>query len=266
MASMLQMQYLKGIIGKNMDHNDLSVCYSNIRENHVFQFLSAYGYVFCNYSIFDIHDQPSILESSVLPERTRFITAQTLFNRVEKNILFNMTDKFGNNVKMKHLLLTYNSNVKALDSLKAVVRRKSALPKFVYTHLIMPHYPYYFTKSGSMRPVSEIEDGKEIDTAKYLEYVQYTNSVLLNIVDSIKVNSIRPPIIILVSDHGFREYPFEVDAHYNFINQLCIYLPDHNYQPFYNGISNVNLFRVLFNTEFKQKFPLLPDSTHFINP
>jgi phosphoglycerol transferase MdoB-like AlkP superfamily enzyme len=130
----------------------------------------------------------------------------------------------------------------------------------------MPHYPYYFTKEGHKRPTSEIEDGKEININEYLEYVEYTNKILLNIVDAIKRNATHPPIIIIVSDHGFREYPNKVDPKYNFINQLCIYLPDGGYRNFYNGISNVNLFRVLFNTSFRQKFPLLTDSTIYIRP
>lgn len=264
-ASMLQMEYLSNIEGSNTDHNDLSLCYNNIRENHVFRFLALHGYRFYNYSIFDIHDQPSILGSSVLPERTKFITAQTLFNRFEKDILFNIAGRLGIQFKTKRLLLAYHSNIKAIDSIKAVVHKKSSVPKFVYTHLIMPHFPYYFTKSGAMRPISEIEFGKEVDTAKYLEYVQYTNNVLLNIINEIMAKSAHPPIVILVSDHGFREDSFG-NQKYQFMNQLCVYLPDHHYQPFYNGISNVNLFRVLFNTEFNQKFQLLADSTHYINP
>ena len=92
-SSMLQMEYLKNIVGKNMDHNDFSVCYGLIRENNVFRFLSANGYRLHNYSIFDIHDQPSVFETSVLPEKTRFITGQTLFNRVEKNMLSNMANR-----------------------------------------------------------------------------------------------------------------------------------------------------------------------------
>jgi hypothetical protein len=266
MASMLQMEYLRNIKGQNMDHSDFSICYDNIRENHAFQFLSSYGYRLHNFSIFDIHDQPSVIESSILPERTRFITAQTLFSRVGKNILFNMANRFGSKVKMKRLFLTYHSNVNALDSLRATIQRKSNSPRFVYTHLIMPHYPYYFTENGKMRPVSEIEDGKETNIQEYLEYVEYTNNLLLNIVDSIKENSAHPPIIIIVSDHGFREYPHKVDTRYKFINQLSIYLPNGRYENFYDGISNVNLFRVLFNTQFKQKFPLLTDSTRYIRP
>ena len=167
---------------------------------------------------------------------------------------------------MKHLLLSYNSNRKAIDSVKAVVHKKDSTPLFVYTHLMMPHFPYYFTGTGKLRPVEEFQDGTELDIPKYLEYVAYTNNTLLKIIDQILQHSAKPPIIILTSDHGFRQYPQQVDARYYFMNQLSIYLPDRNYQPFYEGMSSVNLFRVLFNSEFGQRFPLLADSTHFINP
>ena len=130
----------------------------------------------------------------------------------------------------------------------------------------MPHFPYYFTKTGQLRPVQEYEDGNEADIPKYLEYVDYTNQVLLSIIDQVLQHSAKPPVIILVSDHGFREYSYAADPRYYFMNQLCIYLPNKNYQPFYNGLSNVNLFRIFFNTEFRKKLPLLVDSTHYIKP
>lgn len=265
-SSMLQMDYLKGIVGRSVDHNDLSVCYKAIRENNVFRFLSGNGYALYNFSIFDIHDQPSITASSVLPGKLRFITAQTFFNRIEKNIVLNMANGLGAAVKKKSLYMYYQSNVRALDSLKAAVHKKTATPKFVYTHLIMPHFPYYFTRSGISRPVEEIQSGTERDIPKYLEYVEYTNKVVLQLIDSIRANSAKPPVIIFLSDHGFRQYPSEVNRNYFFSNQLNVYLPGHNYEQLYNGISSVNLFRVLFNSEFNQRLPLLADSSHYISP
>ena len=41
-------------------------------------------------------------------------------------------------------------------------------------------------------------------------------------------------------------------------------MPDGNNSGFYDGMSNVNQFRVLLNSQFKQKLPLLKDSTNFL--
>lgn len=53
---------------------------------------------------------------------------------------------------------------------------------------------------------------------------------------------------------------------HNFMNHLSVYLPGKNHTGFYDSISNMNLFRVFLNKQFKQRFPLLKDSTNYINP
>ncbi|MGZ5133983.1 MAG: hypothetical protein ACXWCG_02480, partial [Flavitalea sp.] len=40
----------------------------------------------------------------------------------------------------------------------------------------------------------------------------------------------------------------------------AVFLPTHNYDNWYNGMSNVNQFRILFNSVFRQSIPLLKDS------
>ncbi|MFL5741255.1 MAG: sulfatase-like hydrolase/transferase [Flavisolibacter sp.] len=264
-SSMLQMNYLLHIEGSNTSHKDLSACYDQIRENRVDQFLRRYGYELHNYSIFDMHDQPSLVKESVLPERTRFITAQTLLSRLNNNILFNMAGRLGAKEIRKRLYMAYNSNVKVLDSTRAVVR-KTGTPKFVYSHLVMPHFPYYFDRNGKEKPLSELAEGKEKDLNSYLDYLEYTNHVLLDLIDTIQHSSAHPPIIILMSDHGFREFSGTREPKYFFMNILFLNIPQKNYSGFYEGISNVNLFRVLFNQQFHQHFPLLPDSTIFLRP
>jgi hypothetical protein len=265
-ASMFSMDYLKLEDGKNTSHRDLNVCYELIRQNHVFEVLEKHGYELHNYSIFDVKDQPSLVKESILPERTRFITAQTLFRRLDNNILFNMADKFGSRAKRKRLMLTYNSNERALASLKSLVKKSSAAPRFVYTHIVMPHYPYYFDQKGVFREFESMAFIQETNIDHYLQYLRYTNKVLLNLIDAILAKTEKPPVIILVSDHGFREYPTKIDRKYNFMNHLSVYLPGKNYTGFYDSISNVNLFRVFLNKQFNQRFTVLKDSMIYIRP
>jgi hypothetical protein len=265
-GSMLQMDYLENLEGSNTSHSDLSKCYELIRENRAFQFLFYQGYQLENFSIFDIHDQPSLVKESVLPEKTRFITAQTLFNRIDNNILFNMANRLGPREKKRRLMMAYNSNVKALSSLKEIVSLKTSKPRFVYTHLIMPHFPYYFTKDGLPRELKEMETINEKNQDHYVEYLQYTNGVLIDLIDHILAKSQKPPIILLVSDHGFREFSKLVDQKYYFTNLMSVYMPERNYEGFYDSMSNVNLFRILFNKQFHQQFPVLKDSSSFLRP
>jgi hypothetical protein len=103
------------------------------------------------------------------------------------------------------------------------------------------------------------------DKARYIGYLKYANNQYLQLVDRILKDSKQPPVIIFISDHGFRQpadSPFKDQSFYNFCS---VYLPDKNYQAFYPGISNVNLLRVILNQEFRQQLPLLKDSTIFLH-
>ncbi len=266
-ASTLHMDYLQNVKGSNSSHADLSICYDAIRENRVTRIFTGHGYRFYNYSLFDIFKEPSPMTETALPEKTKFITAQTLLNRLGNDARFNMAQFLGNAQKIKRLYTIYNINQQLYNKTISTTDDKTTKPKFVYTHLVMPHNPYYFTKEGKAVPVSELEDKNAFNIERYVEYLQYTNTKLLSLVDTILLNSKKPPIIILMSDHGFREFPNleAVDSKNFFINLSAVYLPDRNYSSFYDSMSNVNIFRTIFNKEFNQRFPLLKDSTHYIN-
>ena len=127
----------------------------------------------------------------------------------------------------------------------------------------MPHYPYLFDRNGNQ--LSFEESQQEIRKDLYLDYLQYCNKQCLALTDSILKKDKTGPIIILMSDHGFTKYdPSAIDASYNFDNMINIYLPDKNYSGFPDTISNVNLFRFILNKQFKQRLPLLKDSTIFL--
>ncbi len=65
-----------------------------------------------------------------------------------------------------------------------------------------------------------------------------------------------------MGDHGFRHLEGNNNGH--FMNFNSIYLPDKNYSRFYDGMSLVNEFRILLNTQFNQHLPILKDSTIFL--
>jgi hypothetical protein len=69
------------------------------------------------------------------------------------------------------------------------------------------------------------------------------------------------PAILLLSDHGFRRPGTDMEDKYDFMNLNAVFLPNGNYQQFYDSISNVNQFRALFNSLFRQRYRLLKDST-----
>jgi len=114
------------------------------------------------------------------------------------------------------------------------------------------------------RPAQLLEDREKLDKNAYLSYLVYSNKMLLALVDHILRVSHKPPVIILMGDHGFRQFSSETDHRYYFMNLNAIHLPGKQYEGFYRGMSNVNELRILMNTLFGQHLPMKKDSTIFL--
>jgi len=65
---------------------------------------------------------------------------------------------------------------------------------------------------------------------------------------------------MILSDHGSRHLNKGEEVTNDFVNLNAKYIPGKNYALCYDSITNVNQFRVLFNTCFAQQLPLLKDS------
>ena len=154
-------------------------------------------------------------------------------------------------------------------------------PKFVFAHMLLPHYPYVFDEF-----CLKSEDGTgPLEQSKYISQLKCTNTKMKVLVESILRKSKTPPVIIIQSDEG----PFKIDemnrsgegvdwtkasdeaikTHMRILNTY--YIPDAEGVPidyerkgFYRGITPVNSFRILFNEIFKTKFASLGDRSYFI--
>jgi hypothetical protein len=263
-ASILNMKYLDLQMEKKAPGN-VAYCYRQIKNNTVIQSLLAHGYAVYNYSIFDFNDQSAVSYDDFLPGNISLITSQTFASRILKDINYNVSTgkwklKWGLEKRMyEHL----RNNENIIQAVKEKASERTNTPKFIYAHLMMPHYPYYFNSEGQALPPEKLLPGQETHRENYIQYLQYCNRRILDLVDNITRNP-NPPVIILLSDHGFREGINKEERKYAFMNFNAIYLPRKNYNGFYDGMSNVNQFRVLFNAEFGQHLPLLKDSTIFL--
>lgn len=129
-------------------------------------------------------------------------------------------------------------------------------PKFVFTHLVIPHHPFVFGPNGE--ELDSIESGVpafEEYKVKYPDQVTYINQRITSIVDRILQSSPNPPIIVIQGDHG--PAPFDViERRMKILN--VYYFPD-NFEGLYPTISPVNTFRLIFNKYFGQNYPMLED-------
>lgn len=263
-ASILHMDYLE-LGGTDRAQPDLTYSYEAIRDNNLLRFLQAQGYQFYNYSVFDFEGQPARVRETFLPVRTRLITAQTFLKRFDKEIRFNFVYRWKS--RRNQEILTYanrDNNKNIYDLTWKLPEQPGTRPKFVYAHLMLPHYPYYYDKDGRERPFDSLQEGNQVDKAAYAGYLQYANTKLLALVTQILQKSTQPPVIVLMGDHGFRHFKEPVEKKYYFLNLASVHLPGRVYTGFNDSMTGVNLFRSILNTQFRQQLPLLKDSSIYL--
>jgi len=89
-------------------------------------------------------------------------------------------------------------------------------------------------------------------------------------IDQILARSAKPPVIVLIGDHGPRS-GMRPDVNAANIpecmsNLTAVYLPGKGNAGLYPGITPVNLFRVVLNDYFSAGLPLLPDRCYYSYP
>lgn len=264
MASLLNMQYLGNIGTPDLsNHYGYNTALSAIKSNVVTQFFSSQGYRINNFSIFDIKDIPAGYTSGVLPEKVQLITSQTLYSRVHAwlptflRVNKLVTVKAQEGVE-KRIVDRYK---KALEQSIPKGFTKDNAPVFTYIHIMMPHFPFIVDSSGNNTGFLQKKDILPQDSINkmFLQYEMYTNKIITNHIARLQKETAGKAVVLLMSDHGYQDAITENKV-LPYYNLNAVYLPQRNYQAWYNGISNANQFRVLFNTLFHQQLPLLADS------
>ena len=261
MAAILNLNYLP-IRDTNHTMEQVPMVMQMIEKNLITRFFYAHGYTIFNNSVFDLIGEPNQARSSFLPYKTKYITAQTFLNRIERDIGFNLITRFKIGWAIKKSILENKKSNEILLRKTVQTSLKNIRPKFSYTHLQLPHPPYYFDENGRERDYELLFDRSDKDA--YLGNLKYANKKLLELIDIILRNSQTPPVIILMSDHGFRFLEGSGLTRYNFMNFCAVLLPRKNYSVFYPGMSAINVFRAVLKTQFNQQIPLLADSTYFL--
>jgi len=150
---------------------------------------------------------------------------------------------------------------------------KNSEPTFVFAHFLLPHDPFVFDETGRCRNTEEL---KTLSVEQgYVSQLRYANKMVKELVSEISLKSGLKPIIILQSDEGpfptryrLNELKFQWDEALDqelrkkmgILN--AYYFPEVNSEIFYDNITPVNSFRVLFDSYFDADFPLLPDENY----
>jgi hypothetical protein len=266
MASLLTMDYLHDIRGTKENTEDLNRCYSLINQNATTRFFSAMGYQFVNHSVFRFNDQPPPVNSMFLTVGEDLITAQTFLGRLDRDIRFNLVTRFKIRSEMEGFARRELNNTRTLyNATIKVSAAQSSKPRFIYTHLMMPHFPYYLDRHGRFNNLDMLAEENWFRQKEYLEYLQYSNGQFLQLIDTILRQSAKPPVILFMGDHGFRHLKDSaLSRDYLYMNLNAVYLPGVSSNAFPDTLTLVNQFRYLLNQRFGQSLPLQRDSLHFL--
>ncbi len=239
----------------------------SLKTNNVLRVFESRGYDVMNCSIFDFaaHPSRSFRIFSHLPRN--LIDFQTLYSRVKSDLgwlwypgrdsariaYYNRTI-----TEMEDSL--HRQNIDTCISAIAASGR-SVKPVFSVIHVLLPHEPFIYKADGSL-----VYLGFNSKKEYFIPQLQYTNQLLLKIVDTIlAVNANKNVQIILQGDHGYRyqdndpEYKTESNKIF-----YAVFNNRHDYTGWYDDISSVNGFRMLFNQAFRTSYPRLKDSSFLL--
>jgi hypothetical protein len=262
MASMLNMEFLKNIKATTLtDAYSYKTALSRIESNIVIEKFKGLGYDIHNRSRFNIHDAPSDYATGLLPSRIQLINSKTMYYRIGKHLPYFLAKKgfdwFAERIHNRVIL----KNQQMMSETLQKAGEADSIPTFTYMHLLMPHEPYAFDSTGrAIVPFwrRNSYSASDIDQA-YLQYLVYTSKQINNYVGELLKATKGDAVILLMSDHGYR------NAALNGYKDIChvvnaVYLPGKSKAGWYNGMTNVNQFRVLFNSLFNERLPMLKDS------
>lgn len=266
MASMLNMDFVHWLdTAKTSTHADYVQAGIQIRDNEVMKFLERNGYQTINFSTFDLYKAPSPVN-----QRWKTLNANMLS---QGTFLARFTEEFHeqliSNATVRKWLPVFaygdqmDNNEFCIAGTEKELSIQRSKPRFVYTHIVAPHFPYYRDRNGKLRPREKLDNAAWETTPEnpYTDYVHYNNGVIIKLLDSIRLKTNDKAVIMLMSDHGFHLATPPHQQHLMFYNQCALYLPGKQYGLYYDSISNVNQFRVLFNSIFSQQYPLMKDSS-----
>ena len=150
-------------------------------------------------------------------------------------------------------------------------------PVFVWSHIMLPHFPLIFGPNGE-----PITPGQSLLTMNHPEYtgsdwdiktqfvqqIQFANKKSIEFIDKILENE-KQSIIIIQSDHGSAfginlQDPTDDDIIQRLSNLNAIYFPDEKHREVLtDDLTNVNTFRIVFNSYFGSDYEMLEDRTYW---
>jgi hypothetical protein len=236
-----------------------------LKKSMIPKLLAEQNYKILNFGMSDLDHYPSLAKESFTEYKMMPLYLETLFGRIKKDIWWNVHKYdigFIRNIQYASVRNNKASHISRNNAnFKNLIRElneQDNTPKFVFCHLILPHDPFYLNRYGQAYPDSALST-PQFNKSRYLEQVQYANSLIYKIIKASNQKYPRPRVVIIEGDHGYRALQPDRDS--PFMNLNTYYFSDHDYKYLHDSISPVNTFRVILNKYFQSDFLLLKDSS-----
>jgi hypothetical protein len=239
-ASTLNMNYLSGYSADTFGEE-----FPQSITSGVMNIFASNGYTVHNLSFLTVNGLPKL--GSVIQ-----------YTIWDKTLFYFLVDRAANYTYTTYRALHSNLLATMLDSLALLTGQKNAPPKFVYAHFFVPHTPAFIDEKGTLKP-SGVMDAQ--DMGGYLGQAVYSHRLMLRLADTIREASNGAAIIIIQGDHGYRflEGPQKMAEQFDILS--AFYFPNRDYSLLTDSTRSVNTFRIVFDSEFGAKLPLLKDSS-----
>jgi len=157
-----------------------------------------------------------------------------------------------------------------LDQVKTVRERFDG-PLFVFAHIVAPHSPFVFDANGKMPKEFVPKVGEEAYSelveerrSGYLDQMKFIDNEMQKIIEKLLADTEREKIIIIQSDHGPRIISDERTEDESKVIRIgnfnAYYLPSKSGEELFSEhFTNVNTFRIIFNSYFNGNYEILED-------
>jgi hypothetical protein len=160
----------------------------------------------------------------------------------------------------------------SITTAHGLAREHNPRPRFILAHLMAPHGPLVFGPNGEARPLwpcfpadcefwdSGWRHGVDVVAPALADELTFLNAQILQLVRAIKANADRPPVILVMSDHGFRHDP-QNRAETN-RNLFAAYTPGHD-ELFAQDATPINTFPRILNAYLDARLTEAPEDLYW---
>ena len=260
LGSALNFDYVQDVVAGQLDpeSRDRTELYRILRDNRAAKFLRERGYRF-------VHLQSTWGGTASNPYADEFIPCRAgMFGNEYLRAVADAS--WLRALESKASLDVASCHLRNFETLAALARAPG--PKFVFAHFVPPHHPYLFDRKGNVLRRATMSDQFELqkrlweNRPAYAGQLAFITQRIGDVVGRLLDESPKPPVIILVSDHGPNlrsglEPPEQREV--RLANLTAMYLPGAPEGFLPPDATPVNHLRRVFNLYFDAGLPMLPD-------